>query len=197
MEPDPDRVIVRRPRVARMRSRAACESGVMLLELLMAMTILAIAVGAFMSLYASSAVSLRTASVSGNALMLVQRQMETYRTLIYADLGVSAATVPAGGTTYFTARPSAVPSGFTNINAGATTSAECVAPVDPLSGCARQTITGPDNRSYILDSYVIAQTPSGGRAGRQISVVARLSSDTAGAIRAQVTSAFDAASSTP
>ncbi|WP_411277315.1 hypothetical protein, partial [Gaiella sp.] len=167
------------------------------LELLMAMTILAIAVGAFMSLYASSAVSLRTASISGNALTLVERQMEAYRTLVYADLGVSASTVPAAGTTYFTVRPTAVSSGFTNVSAGATTSSECIAPTDPLPGCARQTITGPDNRSYIIDSYVLAQTPSGGRAGRQISVVVRLTSDTTGSIRGQATSAFDAASSTP
>jgi Tfp pilus assembly protein PilV len=183
--------------VTRLRSRLACESGTMLLELLMAMTILAVAIGAFMSLYAASAMSLRRASVSGSALTLVERQMESYRSLVYDDLAVSSATIPAAGTTYFTVRPTAVPVSFSNITGAATASSACVEPSDPLPGCARQTITGPDNRSYTIDSYIVTETPAGGRAGKQITVAVRLTSEAAGTIRAQATSAFDAASATP
>ena len=64
----------------RLRRRTAADDGFGLIELLIAMTMLAIAVGALLTVFASSAVSLRRAGQKGTALTLADTQMEKYRT---------------------------------------------------------------------------------------------------------------------
>src|SRR5262249_57762883 len=82
------------------------QSGSMLIELLVAMTFLAIAVGALMSLYASTVVDMRHASTEGNALTLADRQIENYKTLLYDDIKLSSTTIPGGSDAYVTANAS-------------------------------------------------------------------------------------------
>jgi Tfp pilus assembly protein PilV len=180
----------------RTRSRLGDEAGSMLLELVLSLVFLAVAVGALLSVFASSMISLRNAGISGTAQTLVERQMEVYKTLPYPSLRLSAATVPGGSDVYVTSPPATVSTGFANVTAGATTpSSECVSPTQAKGECAKQTFTGPDGRTYRVDSYVIAATPSGGRPGVKITVAVRImTGSTAGPIKAQTTSAFDPAS---
>ena len=70
------------------------ERGSMLVELLIAMTFLAIAIGALMSVYTSSVLSLRHSSIEGNALTLVDKKLEVYRTLPYASIALGSASIP-------------------------------------------------------------------------------------------------------
>src|SRR4026208_332154 len=67
--------------VARARRMRAAERGIGLIELLMAMSILAIAISAQLAVFASSYASIGRASVKGTAASLADKQMETERTL--------------------------------------------------------------------------------------------------------------------
>jgi type II secretory pathway pseudopilin PulG len=178
----------------RLRFHAREERGSMLIELVFALLVLSIAVGAFMSLYAASAVSLRHTSIEGNALTLVDRQMEAYKALTFDDLRLSSATMPVSTDTYYTSPPGSVGTSFTNLGGGTATTSDCASTVDANPECAVQWMTGPDGRTYRLDSYIRTFSASGTRPGRLIAVAARLvEGGVAGPIRAQVSSAFDPA----
>jgi hypothetical protein len=159
----------------------------MLIELLISMTFLAVAIGALISIYASGVLSLRHSSIEGNALTLVEKQMEVFKTLPYASLQLNSATIPAGSDPYVSSPPSNLTSGQqAGISGGQVTGG---------TYSATQNVTGPDNRSYRVDTYMFTGTPPSGRNVIQVTVSARLiTSGTPGAIRAQSTSAFDLAS---
>ena len=70
-----------------------------LVELLIAMTVLAIGVGASLTLFADSLVSMRHASKEGTAITLADRQMETYRSMPFSCIS-SSFSVPSGCITY-------------------------------------------------------------------------------------------------
>ena len=161
------------------------ESGQMLVELLISMTFLAVAVGALIAVFASSLLSLRHASVEGNALTLADKQMETFKTLPYVSLKLSAATISGAGTGYVSAPPSNLTgSQQSSITSGQTTGG---------TFAATQTVTGPDNRSYRIDTYMFPSPPAA-QPVQQVTVAVRsVTGGTVGPIKAQVTSAFDLA----
>ncbi len=163
------------------------ESGTMLVELLIAMTFLAVAVGALIAVFASSLLSLRHTSVEGNALTLADKQMETFKTLPYSSLKLNASTISGAGTGYVSSPPSNLTAGQqSSIMSGQTTGG---------TFAATQTVTGPDNRSYRIDTYMFSATPAGGQPVQQVTVAVRsLTGSTVDAIKAHVTSAFDLAS---
>ncbi len=167
------------------------ESGSMLVELLIAMTFLTVAVGALIAVFSSSLLSLRHAAVEGNALTLADKQMEKFRTLPYTSLGINTSTLPAGSDVYVTAPPSNLTSGQqATILTGQ---------VNVGSIPATQTVTGPDGRSYRIDTYVYT-TGSAGNYQAYVQITIGVRSIVAGAIgptRAQTTSAFDPASTVP
>jgi len=159
----------------------------MLIELLIAMTFVAIAVGALISVYASGVVTLRHASVEGNALALADKQMETFKTLPYSGLALTTGSIPGSG--LYVSSP---PSNLTSTQQASITSGQ----ITGGSVAATQTVTGPDNRTYRVDSYVFKNAGDTNYAEYiQVTIAVRLvSSGTAGAIRAQATSAFNSAS---
>src|SRR4051812_35086536 len=91
---------------ARLRRRLRSERGSMLLELVIAMAFLAIAIGALMSVYSSTVLSLRHTSIEGNALTLVDKQLEIYRAVPYASIALSSASIPSASDIYATGSPS-------------------------------------------------------------------------------------------
>jgi len=177
------------------RARLSDESGELLLELVISMIFLTIAIGALMTVFTSSMISLRDAGISGTAQTLVERQMEVYKKLPYASLKLSNSTVPSGSDIYYTSPPSTVSAPFTLVTGGSASTADCSFPTNANAECARQTFSGPDGRIYRVDSYVTASTPSGGRPGVKITVAVRQIKDgVPGPVKAQTTSAFDPAS---
>ncbi len=54
-----------------------------------------------------------------------------------------------------------------------------------------QTVTGPDGRSYRVDTYIVWTTPSGGTAVKQVTVVVRKSGTTATLARVVSTAGTD------
>ncbi len=172
--------------VRRAIARSRAESGSMLIELLITMTFISVAIGALLAVYASTTISLRNSSISGNATTLVDTQMETFKTLPYAAIAIDQTTVPGGSDAYVTTPP-------TNLTTG---QQAAISTGQRVGGtyAATQTLTGPDGRSYRVDTYAFPLTPTGGQGGVQITVAARsITAGTLGPIRAQVTSAFDIA----
>ena len=86
----------------RLRRRAADDDGFGLIELLIAMTMLTIAIGALVTVFTSSAVSLRRAGQKGTALTLADTQMEKYRTRTFTAVRIDGTLIPTSGT-YVTA----------------------------------------------------------------------------------------------
>jgi Tfp pilus assembly protein PilV len=90
------RMLVRnRLRQPRVRS----EAGQGLVELLIAMTVLAIGIGATLTLFANSLISMQHAGKEGTALSLADRQMETYRSMPFTCIS-STFTMPSGCVSY-------------------------------------------------------------------------------------------------
>jgi hypothetical protein len=171
----------------RIASRLRSQKGSMLIELVISMTFLAVAVGALITVYASSILSLRHASVEGNAMTLADKQMETFRTLPYNGLGIDTSTIPGSG--LYVSSP---PPNLTATQQASITSGQLNGGTVP----ATQTVTGPDNRTYEIDTYVF-KTPaaSGYEEFVQATVAVRLVTNGAASnIKAQSTTAFDSAS---
>ena len=116
---------------------ARSEEGFGLVELLIAMTILAIGVGASLAVFASSIVSLGHASRTGTALTIVERQLEAYRAMPFV-------CVPRGSSIALPATCSAAPTypGFPNPYA------------------STQTVSGPDAPDHLSYTVTTAVSPS-------------------------------------
>jgi Tfp pilus assembly protein PilV len=168
-------------------SRLRSEKGSMLIELVISMTFLAVAVGALITVYASSLISLRHASVEGNALTLADKQMETFKTLPYGSIGIDTSTIPSSGLYV-----SSSSSNLTSSQQASITSGQVNGGTLP----ATQTVTGPDNRTYEIDTYVFKTATAGSYEEYvQATVAVRLvTGGTASSIKAQSTTAFNSAS---
>ncbi|MGL6279847.1 MAG: type IV pilus modification PilV family protein [Gaiella sp.] len=174
------------------RRLAGDQRGIMMMELVIAMAFLSIAVGAMIGVFASTMISLRNAGIEGTALTLAESQMESYKTLPYADMKIDSATIPASGTDpYNTAstEDATIPSPGGQVAGGSVGTSACAAPTRPLAECAVQTIAGPDNRSYRVETYV---HESGGL--KSVTVVARIiENGVPGKIKARASTKFDPA----
>jgi prepilin-type N-terminal cleavage/methylation domain-containing protein len=130
---------------------ARSEGGFGLVELLIAMTILVIAIGATLSVFASSIITLQHASTAGTALTLAERQLEAYRAMPFV-------CVPRGGSIAMPAACSVAPtySGFPNPYAGT------------------QSVSGPDAPDRL--SYTVTTAVSSSTTNPQITVTVAKSS---------------------
>jgi Tfp pilus assembly protein PilV len=185
-------------REMRARLRIQDESGSLLIDLLVAMTIMVIAVGAILSAYAAGYISLRNASTQGNALTLADKQIELYNTLPNASLKLDASTIPASGSDpYVTAHSSdsTIPSSSGQMTGGTATAGSCTSPTTPQPACAVQTVTGPDGRPYRVDTYIVSVTPNASypsRIDQSVTVVVRTNDGgTPGSIAARTSSVYD------
>src|SRR3954447_24976925 len=81
------------------RTGATHEEGQGLVELIVALTVLAIGIGSLLTLLSSSALSLQRSDQKGTALVLAEKQMELYRSVGYKDIRLDDTSVAAiGGT---------------------------------------------------------------------------------------------------
>jgi type II secretory pathway pseudopilin PulG len=164
------------------RVRIRCESGLGLIELLIAMTVLSIAIAAQLTVFASGFTSLHRASRKGTAVTLADKQMEIYRTIPYSCIYLTSAT---GDSAY---------SGDAAYSASQVTGSGCAPSATPQTSAtsATQTVAGPDGSSYRVDSYIVSTTPTGGRAMKRVTVVVRgITNGALGGVLARSASAFD------
>jgi Tfp pilus assembly protein PilE len=176
--------------IARVRS----QEGFGLLELLISMVMLNVGILAIVASFNSGAVALKGAAEVSTASVLGDKQMELYRALKYTEIALDTTALATA-------------------NAESAYQCDTANKVDPAVACGganqqtqqqktcgtmtpqcnpRQTVTGPDKRSYRVDTYIVAQTPPTGRAVKLVTIVVRRSVDLKALAR--VSSSFDESS---
>ena len=174
-------------------TRARHEGGFGLLELLMAMVMLNVGILAIVAAFSSGNAALARASRISTGASLADKQIESYRGLTYnnivfitsewnsaiADSTYTADTVYVSNMQNPVAPKALVP-----------TVTNCPTNVPTTSCDPSYTTTGPDHRSYRVDTYLYFDTPSGGLQLKTITVVVRPASDPSRSY-ARVSSTFD------
>jgi Tfp pilus assembly protein PilV len=174
--------------VRRLRS----SGGFGLIELLMAMTMLNIGILAIIAAFNSGALALARASKTSNATTIADQQMELFRGLKYSNIeqttsGWNAAVADSTWTadTVYQSNMQ-TPQSPKALIATVTT-----CPNTNANSCNPEfTMTGPDGRSYRVDTYMYYDQPSGGEQIKTVTVVVRDPNNTAGSLARQ-TSTFD------
>jgi prepilin-type N-terminal cleavage/methylation domain-containing protein len=136
--------------VARLRR----QEGFGLIELLIAMTVLVVGLLALFAAYSAGYVSLRRGTRVGSATLLADSQMERYRAVNYANINLNCGgvTCPNEDSTYKT------DSAYSSAAQIATASTSCT----DATCLPTQTKTGPDGRSYRVDTYIAWNCVGGG-----------------------------------
>jgi type IV pilus modification protein PilV len=124
--------------------RASTEDGFTLIEVMLALLVLSIGILALVAAYSSGYLALKRATQVSSATLLADSQMERYRALQYSSIGLntSCGASCAEDSTY---KGDTAYSSTAQVTTCSTTDPTCL---------PTQTRTGPDGRSYRVDSYV-------------------------------------------
>jgi len=145
------------------------ESGLGLIELVIAIAIINIAVMAMFAMFQAGGLAILRAARTSNASVVAEKQMELYRGMLYADIRLNDGLVASADATH-TAAPEWVSA------ATQKTSAACV---NTTASCkpVQTSFTGPDGRAYRIDTYIVDATPTSGRLGKSVTVKVSLASN--------------------
>jgi type II secretory pathway pseudopilin PulG len=167
-------------------TRAATrENGQGLVELIVALTVLAIGIGALLTVLTSSALSLQRSDQKGTALVLAEKQIELYRGVGFRDVRlddqlVAAAIAKNDQYSNDSSAPSAsgqhldtdtAPAGVDTNTCVPTTFGDQTTVPDECK--PTQVVTGPDHRQYRIDTYIHSDFPQGGDAVETVTVIVR------------------------
>jgi Tfp pilus assembly protein PilV len=176
--------------IARLRT----QEGFGLVELLISMVMLNIGILAIVAAFNSGALALKRAGELSTAAVVADKQMERYRALKWTEIALDSTAV-------------------TSANADPTYQCDIANKIDPVGTCGganqetpqlrtcatltpqcdpRQSVFGPDQRPYRVDTYIVSQTPPTGRPVKLVTIVVRRGTD----LRqlARVSSSFDESS---
>lgn len=148
-----------------------------MIELLMAMTMLNVGILAIVAAFNSGTVALRRASTISTAAALADQQMERYRAVQYSAIYLDTSLLGAVDGTY---------TGDTAYSASQIN--QTCYPVTDLCDPSRD-VTGADNNAYRVDTYIVSETPTGGRPLKLVTIVVRDTDDNRA--YARVASTFD------
>jgi Tfp pilus assembly protein PilV len=173
--------------------RAREEAGFGLIELLMAMVVLNVGILAVVAAFSSGNAALARASQVSTASSLADKQMESYRGLIYDNIVFTTsewnAAIADSTYTADTAYTSNMQSPVSPKGLVATVT-NCPTNVPTTSCDPSYTTTGADHRSYRVDTYLYYDQPGGGAQLKTVTVVVRDASNLSKYL-ARVTSTFD------
>lgn len=157
-----------------MLRRLRSEGGFGVVELLIAMTVLVIAIMALVAGLDSGMVTLRRAADASTAAAVADKQMERYRALPNCAIHLDGGTIPTSGA--YVADPA-----YSATQITTNTPLIAAPPPAPAPTCtatpaadltdAQQPITGADGRSYNVDTYIVASTTAGGGAAKKVTLV--------------------------
>jgi type II secretory pathway pseudopilin PulG len=141
------------------RRRLASEGGFGVVELLIAMTVLVIAVMALVAGLDSGMVALRRAADASTAAAVADKQMEAYRALPNCAIYLDPLLIPSSGAyvtdpAHSSAQVTAPPESLNG--------SSCTTPPSPsltLLTDAQQQLPGADGRSYWVDTYMVYWRP--------------------------------------
>jgi Tfp pilus assembly protein PilV len=168
------------------------EEGFGLLELVMAMVMLNIGILAIVAAFNSGALALSRASKTSTAAAIGDTQMELFRGLKYANIVQTTSEWNSAVADSTWTADTVYQQNMLN-----PTSPKALVPT--LTSCPNSnanscdpsfTTSGPDGRSYRVDTYLYYDQPSGGGQIKVISVVVRDASQTSRSLARQ-TSTFD------
>ena len=166
------------------------EGGFGLVELVIAIAVLNVVLLALFATFNAGSLSLQRASRISTAETIADKQMELYRAHLYTGIGLDASLVAtAAGDTVHTGDAAWVSSGSQYAVGSCTTALDECKPVQTA-------VSGPDGRSYRIDTYVRelssgAGGPTSGREVKRVTVVVRAEKD--GKLLARLSSTFDQA----
>jgi Tfp pilus assembly protein PilV len=143
------------------------EGGFGLVELLIAMVILNVGLLAIIASFQAGIVTLSRASRVTTAAVLADQQMELYRAITYDSIRLAGATIP--GAPPYTTDPAYTCAGCST----QITLPDCSGPSYPDECNASRTVTGADNKSYLMNIYIRQTAPTGGRTVKQVTIVVR------------------------
>ena len=154
-----------------------------MVELLIAMSVMAIGILALFAMFQSAILQIRRASTTSTAAALADREMENYRAIKYGIIGLDEADVLIADSTYqadsaYESNPS------DRVHVDGCGTAPCTTSVPT------ETVTGADARPYRLDTYIVAQQVVNGRPVVLVTIVVRDSADPT-QVWARVASSFD------
>jgi Tfp pilus assembly protein PilV len=145
-------------RLTATRRRLRENGGFGLIELLIAMMVMTVALFAFLAAFTVGISTLRRSGSIATASALASSQLDLYRALTYAAITLDATSVAA--------TDSAIPGGT-----GSEVTSSCAGV--PAQCNPSRTVTGADHATYRIDTYIVATTPTGGRADKLVTVVVR------------------------
>jgi type II secretory pathway pseudopilin PulG len=140
------------------RRRLSSEGGFGVVELLIAMTVMVIAIMALVAALSSGMVTLRRAADASTAAAVADKQMEAYRALPNCSIYLDTATIPTSGS-YLSDSAYSTPQITTN--APLIGSSTCTTTPPANLSDAQQPITGADGRSYNVDTYIVRLDANG------------------------------------
>jgi Tfp pilus assembly protein PilV len=162
-----------------MRTRVRGEGGFALIEMLIAIVVINIGLLAILLALTSGVATLRRSAETSTASAIADKQLEKYRAVAFTSIYLDTAALAATDSTY---QSDAAYSASQVSQTCGTLTAVC---------SPSQTVTGPDGRSYRVDTYIVWTTPSGGTAVKQVTVVVRKSGSTATLARVVSTAGAD------
>lgn len=145
-----------------MLARAREEQGFGLVELLIAMTILAVGILAIIAAFSSGMVSLQRASRTSTASALADSQLELYRGIRYDLISLDTTAVGSADATWLN-DPAYPATDTTRL-----VTAPCALPPLPYECDPSRIATGADSRSYRVDTYVVRASPASDDAGNAV-----------------------------
>jgi Tfp pilus assembly protein PilV len=162
-----------------MSTRARGEQAFALVEMLIAIVVINIGLLAILLAMTSGVAALRRSADTSTASAVADQQLERFRALAYASIYLDTTSLGSVDTTY------TADSAYSATQVSQTCS--------PLTAACTpsQTVTGPDGRSYRVDTYIVPVTPSGGSAVKQVTVVVRKAGTTATLARVVSTAGVD------
>ena len=171
-----------------MSNRLRSERGMGLVELLIAMTVLQIAIFAVFAMLQAGALSIARASRVSAAATVGERQMERYRGLLYRDTGLDTSISTDAlhqSDAEWMGGSQVDPASSTPVSTWCTTARPECTPV--------QTVSGPDGNNYRIDSYVRMTSVASGRSVKRVTVVVRRADDLTVPALARLSTSFDLA----
>ena len=151
-------------------ARLQSQRGFALIELIAAIVMINIGILAILLTLNSGQVTLRRSAELSTASVVADKHMERFRALPYGSIYLDTASldaINADTTSLGTIYRGDSAYSATQVNQ---TCSPLVAACTPS-----QTVTGPDGRTYRIDTYIVWTTPAGGDPVKQATVVVRRS----------------------
>jgi prepilin-type N-terminal cleavage/methylation domain-containing protein len=157
-------------------TRVRDEAGFGLVELLIAMTVMAIGISAIVAGMSSGFVAVNRARDASTAAAVADKQMEAYRALPNCAIYVNETTITSAGAAY-TADVAYSPNPADRIGSSTPLlipASACQLPTPSASlTTAHQSLPGADSRSYVVDTYIVKSTAVSGTLAKKVTLVVR------------------------